>query len=56
MLLLRRPGSRGGEGGELAAVLKPDPRLLWDQFEEAASAVGEWPPDDLSESKVSRVQ
>lgn len=37
-------------GSELTVVLKPDPRLLWDQLDQA-SAIDEWPPDDPAESK-----
>lgn len=38
-------------GSELTAVLKPDPRLLWDQLDQAVSAIDERPPDDPVESK-----
>lgn len=43
-------------GPELTAVLKPDPWLLWDQFDQTVSTIDEQPPDDPSESKEDRLQ
>ena len=42
-------GGGGGQGSELTAVLKPDPRLLWDQFDQVVSTIDERPPDDPEE-------
>lgn len=41
-------------GSELTAVLKPDTRLLWDQFEQAVNSSDEGTPDDPAESKEDR--
>lgn len=60
MLRCRGGGGVGGWGGrkrlgsELTVVLKPDPRLLWDQFDQAVSTIDERPPDDPAESKEDR--
>lgn len=47
---------RKRQDSELTAVLKPDPRLLWDQFDHTASTKDGRPPDDLAEAKEDHTE